>query len=82
MMDRTKLQRWLFVAEMDGVFDVYLEGVVEDPDRGKEPYYDRVAAGFATRADAERFIAEVDPSFFDRLAAAWLEATSCGEAPP
>jgi hypothetical protein len=82
MMDLDNMRQWLFVAEMDGPFEVYLEGVVEDPDRGKEPYYDRIAAGFATRADAERFIAEVDSSFFDRLAAAWLEATSCGDAPP
>jgi hypothetical protein len=68
MMDRTKLRQWLFVAEMDGAFEVYLEGEVDKREREKEPYYELVAAGFATRADAERFIAEFDPSFFARFA--------------
>jgi hypothetical protein len=68
MTDMTKLQRWLFVMETDGAFEVYLEGEVTNESGEKEPYYDRVAVGFKTRADAERFTA--DPEDF--VYSAWL----------
>jgi hypothetical protein len=81
MTDLTKRQQWLFVVEGDGVFEVYEEGFVEAATGEKEPAYGLIATGFATCADAERFIARCDSAFFDWFDAARVAAAEHGDEP-